>query len=439
MNGGIVRTRFMLVILIFILFSVLGTVSAKDVSKPAVVSMDPVNNSCILSGSPVLKVVFSENIKLGTDYVELRNSNKKDIPINKSLNNSILTIKPNTILTNGSKYTLYLHSGSYTDFAGNSMNIYSTCFTVKTAPSYQIYLEKIQTDMKIKGKSVYAEYAIYQKPTNSTTWNRYLFNHIVNKAKTGVNGPENDYRISKLQNVVLNDNTKNLQIKSSTDLTSPGNWEKAVLLTGKSEKIGGMHGYENYTEIVFYKDGKLLFPNINNPITKCKNLQIKETSNLFNPNNPSQIVAKTITTYEWNGEALKIQNIYNWKINTTVLEAYVAMFPTKNSPTVTSEGKINGLLTENFQTRTTDLHGNSAIAVVWNNLNNLHMSMEITNPIIAFNNYSNTGNTTHGETWFRTASSYIKLYMSRVCQPKTEKITPNTTWNIQTTYKVWNT
>jgi len=424
-------------IFVIIIFIGSGTVFAKDTINPTVVSIDPTNNSYISSSNQVIKLAFSEPIKTGTGFVELR-TNNSHISVNKTVTNKILTIKPNSVLKTGSTYTLYLHSNSYTDLAGNPVSLYNSSFKVNTNKGSMVYLQKISSDTTVNGQTSYAKYAIYQKPSNCTTWNRYLFNHMVNKAKPGVNGAENDYRIYKLQNVVSGTiTTSSLDIKATEDLTSPGNWEKALRIAGKSEKIGGMHGYEIYTGIIFIEDGKRIFPDTN-LITKCNNLQICETSDLFNPNNPAQVVAKTTTIYEWNGETLKLRNIYKWKINTRVVEAYAAMFPTRDSPTVTSRGEIKGSSEENFQTRTKVLHLNSAMGVVWNNKNNLHMSMEITNPKTALNNYLNSGNSKIGETWFRTSGKYIKLYMSRVSPPKSEKITPNTVWDIRTVYKVWN-
>ncbi len=123
----------------------------------------------------------------------------------------------------------------------------------KTSTNHTVYFREIQSDRIINGTQSYAQYAIYQKPTNSTSWNLYQFNHIVNAPQPGVNGPENEYRIYKLQKVILGNNSTNFpNAVSSVDLTSPGNWEKALQLNG-TPLIGGMHGYEQYTGITFTK------------------------------------------------------------------------------------------------------------------------------------------------------------------------------------------
>lgn len=417
-----------------------GTVTAaKDISSPKITYIDPGNNAHNIPSNKVLKILFNEPVKPGSKYVEIKSSDHKQIPLRISLSSSnrILTITPTVSLSNR-KYYLFLHSGSYTDLTGNPLPYYSSSFTVNSSAHLQnVYIQKLQSDCVKNGIKYYAKYAIYQKPANSLYWNRYLFYHIVSPPQLGFRG-ENDYRIYKLQDVILGADPKYFPyIKSSTDLTVPGNWEKALALTSTT-KVGGMHGYEQYTGIGFYLNGKQVLPNISNSVLSCDDLKISEISDLYNPKNPRQVIAKTNTVYEWNGENLRIHTIYNWKVKETVTEAYVAMFPIKNDPTVASFGQIKGQNMENFHTRTTALRANSPEAIVWNNINTLHMSMEILNPEIALNNYLNTGNSTSGETWFRSNGYYNKLYITRVKEPGLEKVKDTTVWNIQTQYNIWD-
>ncbi len=433
------KSVLVLIIFITVISMFAGAVSAaKGTTSLTVSSVDPVNNSVNVAADKVVKVTFSKPVKAGNKWTELKDNNGNSISTTRSLGSRVLTIAPNTLLKNG-KYKLYLHSVCYSDLAGNPLKLYNTSFTIGNTPTgSSVYLQKIQADRIINGTHYYAQYAIYQKPTKSANWNRYLFYHIVNPSHFGINGPENVYRIYKLQNVVLSNSSNYFPyIKSSKDLTAPGNWEKAIQLSGKP-LIGGMHGYELYTGITFYENGIRINPDINNSVTSCNNLQIIENSNLINPNKLSQVIATTTTLYDWNGQNLRIHTIYNWKINATVTKACVAMFPTKNTPTVSSMGQIAGLPVENFSTRTTELRGNSAKGTAWNNINNLHMSMEILNPSTALNNYLNNGNTFHGKTWFRNFYNYNKLYISRVDSPKYESVNNTSKWDIQTKYTIWN-
>lgn len=297
----------------------------------------------------------------------------------------------------------------------------------------------MQPDQTINGTKYYAKYAIYQKPTNRTTTDRYLFYHMVKAPHPGVSGPENDYRIYMLQGVIMGSNPSLIPYStSSTNLTSPGNWENALQLNG-TPYIGGLHGYEQYTSLKFYADGLNVIPSMTNPVIRCNDLKIIEKANLSNPANLSQVIANITVLYEWNGQNLKITTDYQWKIKAIVTIAYAAMFPTNNSTKVSSMGQIQGLPVENFLTRTINLRANSPNGTVWNNINNLHMSMKILNPSTALNNYLNSGNATSGETWFKSHLNYYnKLYISRVNYPDFEVVNNTTKWHIQTKYTIWN-
>ncbi|AEG19373.1 Ig-like domain-containing protein [Methanobacterium paludis] len=82
-----------------------------------------------------ITVNFSESIELGTGWIELLDSTGKAVSFTKSINGSVLKIKP-TSLVKGAKYKLLLHTGSITDLYGNSLVGYVYSFTVDgTAPT----------------------------------------------------------------------------------------------------------------------------------------------------------------------------------------------------------------------------------------------------------------------------------------------------------------
>ena len=54
------------------------------------------------------------------------------------------------------------------------------------------------------------------------------------------------------------------------------------------------------------------------------------------------------------------------------------------------------------------------------------MSIKISKPKPALNNYCYNRNVTNGKTWFRKVFSYIKLYMSRINSQKYELIDKTT-------------
>jgi Transglutaminase-like enzymes, putative cysteine proteases len=84
----------------------------------------------------VIKVTFSEPINAGTYCVELKDASGKTVSVTKSINGNVLTIKPTTNLTKGTKYTLLIYTGSVTDLSGNNVSAYTSTFTTDgTSPT----------------------------------------------------------------------------------------------------------------------------------------------------------------------------------------------------------------------------------------------------------------------------------------------------------------
>jgi transglutaminase-like putative cysteine protease len=120
-----------------------------DGKAPTIKSTDPVNKATNIAVSKVIKVTFSESIKTGTIWVELKTSNGKSVAVTTSINGNVLTITPTNNLTPGTTYTLLVHSGSVTDLSGNKYvyagsKTFKTCSTsvatYGTASSLQKYL-----------------------------------------------------------------------------------------------------------------------------------------------------------------------------------------------------------------------------------------------------------------------------------------------------------
>ena len=103
-----------------------------DGTAPVVKSVDPVNKAVKVALGKVITVKFSEAIKEGTNWVELKSSNGTVLSTTPSINGNVLTITPNNPLTKGTKYSLILHTGSVTDLAGNNLAYYGTSFVTDT-------------------------------------------------------------------------------------------------------------------------------------------------------------------------------------------------------------------------------------------------------------------------------------------------------------------
>lgn len=108
-------------------------IGASDFISPIINSIDPERNSTNVANSKVIKLKFNETIKEGNMCIELKNNSGKSIKINKVVVDNILIIDPINNLTE-SLYTLYLHTGSVTDSAGNPVTLTTSNFIVGSSP-----------------------------------------------------------------------------------------------------------------------------------------------------------------------------------------------------------------------------------------------------------------------------------------------------------------
>ena len=99
-----------------------------------VTAVNPSNNAVNVTVNKVINVTFSEPIKSGNYWIELKDSNGTLVPIKKSIQGNTLTITPLNALIQGMKYLLIIHTGSITDMAGNNITLYTTHFTTVPAP-----------------------------------------------------------------------------------------------------------------------------------------------------------------------------------------------------------------------------------------------------------------------------------------------------------------
>jgi PKD repeat protein len=105
-----------------------------DTTAPAITSVDPANGATKVAAGKTIKVTFSEDIKKGHMWIELLNSELTAIPFTTTINGKVLTVDPTSNLAE-SLYTLWIHTGSVTDLAGNPVAVKSTKFSVGTSPT----------------------------------------------------------------------------------------------------------------------------------------------------------------------------------------------------------------------------------------------------------------------------------------------------------------
>ena len=99
----------------------ISTASIQDKVAPTVKSVDPTNNTVNVPINKLIKVTFSESVKIGTGWIELKDSKGKAVSFTKSISGNVLTITPSSNLTKGTQYLLIIHTGSLTDLSSNNI------------------------------------------------------------------------------------------------------------------------------------------------------------------------------------------------------------------------------------------------------------------------------------------------------------------------------
>lgn len=105
-----------------------NTVLIKE--KIYVSKSDPSKGALMVPVDKVITLTFNEQIKEGTNWVELLSINRESIPLKKIVDGNKLIIS-HPVLRSGTKYNLHLHTGCVEDLEGNKINTYSTSFTTK--------------------------------------------------------------------------------------------------------------------------------------------------------------------------------------------------------------------------------------------------------------------------------------------------------------------
>ena len=106
-----------------------------DTNPPIVNDTNPARNAINILPNTVITVTFCEAIKNGSGYIELKNSNGTELTFTNIIKGNVLIIKPTNLLTNDTRYSYILHTGSLKDLAGNSLAYYSGSFSVGPAPT----------------------------------------------------------------------------------------------------------------------------------------------------------------------------------------------------------------------------------------------------------------------------------------------------------------
>lgn len=131
-------------------------------------------------------------------------------------------------------------------------------------------------------------------------------------------------------------NSVDNNLSSAFELTTDGEWECALLLSGRNDYCGGYaHGDEISTNISVYIDGKEVELSELANITDAKIVEIVETSTLYDPVDSTTEVAEHGRRYVFNNNELSIFQTLKWKYSGSLEDCYLAMFPPKKITTDT--------------------------------------------------------------------------------------------------------
>ena len=109
-----------------------NTVPSTDNTALTVISSDPVRNALDVARDKLITVAFSEPIKNGNGWIELKKGNGYRVPVITSINGNVLTINHAELFEIGTRYDVILHTGSVTDLAGNALAVCGFSFTTNT-------------------------------------------------------------------------------------------------------------------------------------------------------------------------------------------------------------------------------------------------------------------------------------------------------------------
>lgn len=118
------------------------------------------------------------------------------------------------------------------------------------------------------------------------------------------------------------------------NLTTSGEWEVALHLNNRTDFSGGdAHGDEVYNAVAFFVDGVLVDIGDLTQITECEKIVVVETSNLYDPNDGTTLIAEHGSSHIFDADGLTIEQSIKWKIAEELTSCYMAMFPVAQSVT----------------------------------------------------------------------------------------------------------
>lgn len=209
---------------------------------------------------------------------------------------------------------LYLLTGDYSDPI-----LPSQIATSKDSEGLANLLKGIRKPFLINSKDNQNrwQYEIFLPCYDGENWVHLFFQHVVNN---GINA--DNWRI---KTAFLNDGNQDL-----TRLVGDGEWEMALQLVDRPDFIGGsMHGNEVVKYLTVFVDGVIADTPVVSSGGKKEfdTLTILESTNLYDPNDNSTLVAEHLKKYTFTKDGVNLIQRINWKGDFPLTYSYIAMLP----------------------------------------------------------------------------------------------------------------
>ena len=224
-------------------------------------------------------------------------------------------------------------------------------------------------------------------------------------------------------------------------VTTYGEWEMAVKINGGSDFIGGiLHGDEVMEDVLFFIDGKEVTISSITELTDFSELRIVENTLLYNPDDPTENVAKHSKEYIFTADGVTINQRVLWLSAKTLTTSYSCMFPLIRGNDTVSELQITGKYYDDNDYKTYDVsvggvsgypfvwHGGTTKANFWSEESGIYASAEIVKqPSLTGGNMSFVQN---------TVNQYNKLYFAICGIGNTYTTSANEVWRFTSRYAI---
>ena len=198
----------------------------------------------------------------------------------------------------------------------------------------------IQYAMKASPQDSDEQFDIYIKTNNG--YIKYEFIHSINTEKNC-----DSWRIYKA--TYTDDELNNV-----IDLTTSGEWEMAVRLKDRPDFSGGyIHGDEMLVSINFFCDGINTEKEELINLTSFEKFIIVETSNVYDPNDNTTLIAKHGKEYIFSKNGLQLNQSLLWLTDEELNNCYMAMFPVSKEVTdkiyTNNDYQINDIVYKEYE------------------------------------------------------------------------------------------